>query len=93
MFTLIPQAASQAYTPCNEVFLHPYNETPWEDQLTKESIIERTVRAVTHAKQTLLAGFTTVRSVSLSFSVVHHPEPEPFPETWAQKVPEMRTYL
>lgn len=49
-----------------QVFLHPYSETPWEDQLTKESIIERTVRAVTHAKNTLLAGFTTVRPVIMS---------------------------
>jgi len=45
------------------VFLHPYSETPWEDQLTKESLAERTVRAAVHARRTLLAGFTTVRYV------------------------------
>jgi cytosine/adenosine deaminase-related metal-dependent hydrolase len=43
------------------VFLHPYTETSWEDQLTKESLVERTIRASTHANRTLLAGFTTVR--------------------------------
>lgn len=43
------------------VFLHPYTETSWEDQLTKESLVERTIRATIHAKRTLLAGFTTVR--------------------------------
>lgn len=43
------------------VFLHPYTETPWNDQLTKEPLVERTIRAVNHAKATLLAGYTTVR--------------------------------
>lgn len=46
---------------CFAVFLHPYSEVSWEDQVTKESIVERTVRAVTHARKTLLAGYTTVR--------------------------------
>lgn len=45
------------------VFLHPYSETSWDDQLTKEPLVERTIRAVSHARETLLAGFTTVRSV------------------------------
>ncbi|KAF8971879.1 hypothetical protein BDZ97DRAFT_1913765 [Flammula alnicola] len=44
-------------------FLHPYSETPWEDQVTKESLAERTVRATVHARKTLLAGFTTVRDL------------------------------
>ncbi len=43
------------------VFLHPYSETPWNDQLTKETLVERTIRATNHAKATLMAGFTTVR--------------------------------
>ncbi|TFY66406.1 hypothetical protein EVG20_g4682 [Dentipellis fragilis] len=43
------------------VFLHPYSETPWDDQLTKEHLAERTVRATVHARRTLQAGFTTVR--------------------------------
>ncbi|KAI0308341.1 hypothetical protein B0F90DRAFT_1807545 [Multifurca ochricompacta] len=45
------------------LFLHPYSETSWEDQLTKESLAERTIRATVHAKRTLLAGFTTVRDL------------------------------
>ncbi|KAJ8457137.1 hypothetical protein ONZ51_g11706 [Trametes cubensis] len=45
------------------MFLHPYAETTWEDQLTKESLVERTVRATVHAKRTLMAGFTTVRDL------------------------------
>ncbi|KAI0275291.1 hypothetical protein BC834DRAFT_928010 [Gloeopeniophorella convolvens] len=44
-------------------FLRPYAETSWEDQLTKESLAERTVRATVHARRTLLAGFTTVRDL------------------------------
>ncbi|THH19371.1 hypothetical protein EW146_g1793 [Bondarzewia mesenterica] len=38
-------------------------EVSWEDQLTKESLVERTLRAGVHAKRTLLAGFTTVRDL------------------------------
>ncbi|KIJ66589.1 hypothetical protein HYDPIDRAFT_109654 [Hydnomerulius pinastri MD-312] len=44
-------------------FLHPYSETSWEVQLTKEPIVERTVRATVHAKRTLMAGFTAVRDL------------------------------
>ena len=42
-------------------FLHPYAETSWTEQITTESIVERTVRATNHARRTVLAGFTTVR--------------------------------
>jgi imidazolonepropionase-like amidohydrolase len=45
------------------LFLHPYNEVSWNDQVIKESRAERTARAVTHARATLLAGFTTVRDL------------------------------
>lgn len=45
------------------LFLHPYNETSWDDQVLKESRAERTARAVTHANATLMAGFTTVRDL------------------------------
>jgi imidazolonepropionase-like amidohydrolase len=45
------------------LFLHPYNETPWDDQVTKESDALRTARAVVHANRTLMAGFTTVRDL------------------------------
>jgi imidazolonepropionase-like amidohydrolase len=44
-------------------FLHPYNETEWDDQVLKESRAERTARAVNHARLTLMAGFTTVRDL------------------------------
>ena len=47
----------------SHLYLHPYNETPWDDQVLKESRAERTARAVNHAKATLLAGFTTVRDL------------------------------
>lgn len=47
----------------SHLFLHPYNETSWNDQVLNESRAERTARAVTHAKATLLAGFTTVRDL------------------------------
>jgi imidazolonepropionase-like amidohydrolase len=47
----------------SHLFLHPYNEVSWNDQVLKESRAERTARAVTHARATLLAGFTTVRDL------------------------------
>jgi imidazolonepropionase-like amidohydrolase len=47
----------------SHLFLHPYNETSWNDQVLRESRAERTARAVAHAKATLLAGFTTVRDL------------------------------
>jgi imidazolonepropionase-like amidohydrolase len=45
------------------LFLHPYNEVSWNDQVIRESRAERTARAVTHATATLMAGFTTVRDL------------------------------
>ncbi len=47
----------------SHMFLHPYNETSWNDQVLKESRAERTARAVVHARKTLMAGFTTVRDL------------------------------
>jgi len=47
----------------SHLFLHPYNETSWDDQVLTESRAERTARAVQHAKVTLMAGFTTVRDL------------------------------
>ncbi len=47
----------------SHLFLHPYNETSWNDQVLKESRAERIARATNHAKNTLLAGFTTVRDL------------------------------
>lgn len=47
----------------SHLFLHPYNEVKWNDQVLAESRAERTARAVMHAQATLLAGFTTVRDL------------------------------
>jgi imidazolonepropionase-like amidohydrolase len=47
----------------SHLFLHPYNEVAWNDQVLKESRAERTARAVVHAAATLRAGFTTVRDL------------------------------
>ncbi|MBN8823010.1 MAG: amidohydrolase family protein [Spirosoma sp.] len=47
----------------SHLFLHPYNETPWDDQVLKEARSLRTARATIHAQKTLMAGFTTVRDL------------------------------
>ena len=45
------------------LFLHPYNETPWADQVLREPLAYRTARAVVHAERTLRAGVTTLRDL------------------------------
>ena len=47
----------------SHLLLHPYNETSWDDQVLHESLTLRVARAVNHARQTLDAGFTTVRDL------------------------------
>jgi imidazolonepropionase-like amidohydrolase len=47
----------------SHIFLHPYNETLWDDQVLKEPIAYRTVLATTHLKNTLMAGFTLLRDL------------------------------
>ncbi len=47
----------------SHVFLHPYNETLWNDQVLKEPQDYRTLEAAAHARATLLAGFTTLRDL------------------------------
>src|SRR5689334_512768 len=47
----------------SHVFLHPYDEAPWDDQVLKEALALRVARATNHARDTLLAGFTTVRDL------------------------------
>ncbi|HUO91415.1 MAG TPA: amidohydrolase family protein [Rhizomicrobium sp.] len=47
----------------SHLFLHPYNEALWDDQVLKESEAYRTVRAVRHAEATLRAGFTLLRDL------------------------------
>ncbi len=45
------------------LFLHPYNETPWDDQVLHEPLALRTIRAAKQAEVTLKAGFTTERDL------------------------------
>ena len=47
----------------SHLFLHPYDETLWDDQVLHESLALRTARAVVHAEKTLEAGFTTERDL------------------------------
>ena len=47
----------------SHLFLHPYNETLWDDQVLHEPLAVRTARAVVHAEKTLEAGFTTERDL------------------------------
>ena len=47
----------------SHVLLHPYNEATWDDQVLKESTALRVARATVHVKNTLLAGFTTIRDL------------------------------
>ncbi|KAI1294378.1 hypothetical protein F5Y03DRAFT_316418 [Xylaria venustula] len=45
------------------IFLHGYSHTPSMNQMRDESLVERVVRATNHAKDALLAGFTTYRDL------------------------------
>ena len=47
----------------SHLLLHPYNETPWDDQVLREARSMRVARATVHALRTLRAGFTTVRDL------------------------------
>lgn len=47
----------------SHIFLHPYNETLWNDQVLKESQAYRTIAATLHCRRTLMAGFTTLRDL------------------------------
>jgi imidazolonepropionase-like amidohydrolase len=47
----------------SHLFLHPYNETLWDDQVLHEPLALRTARAVVQAQRTLDAGFTTERDL------------------------------
>jgi imidazolonepropionase-like amidohydrolase len=47
----------------SHLFLHPYDETPWDDQVLREGLGERMARAVAHAAATLRAGITTTRDL------------------------------
>jgi imidazolonepropionase-like amidohydrolase len=45
------------------LFLHPYNEASWDDQVLHEPLALRTARAVAQARATLMAGFTSERDL------------------------------
>lgn len=45
------------------LFLHPYNEASWDDQVLHEPLALRTARAVANARATLRAGFTSARDL------------------------------
>ncbi|MFN5426535.1 MAG: amidohydrolase family protein, partial [Bacteroidota bacterium] len=47
----------------SHLLLYPYNITDWDTQVLKETDAYRTIRATVHAKNTLLAGFTTARDL------------------------------
>ncbi len=47
----------------SHLLLHPYDETPWTDQVLRESVAERVARGVAHAQAGLRAGWTTTRDL------------------------------
>src|SRR3954467_7048473 len=47
----------------SHLLLHPYNETPWNDQVLHESLALRVARAVNHARLQLMSGFTSARDL------------------------------
>ena len=46
----------------SHLLLHPYSEVTWNDQVLRESVAYRVARATVSARDTLMAGITTVRS-------------------------------
>jgi imidazolonepropionase-like amidohydrolase len=47
----------------SHLLLHPYNEAIWDDQVLREPEALRVARATVSARNTLMAGFTTVRDL------------------------------
>ena len=47
----------------SHVLLHAYNENTWENQVLREGLALRAARAVNHLRQTVEAGFTTIRDL------------------------------
>ena len=47
----------------SHLLLHPYNETDWNDQVLKESPVERAIRGSVSARKSLLAGVTSMRDL------------------------------
>ncbi|HML15555.1 MAG TPA: amidohydrolase family protein [Bryobacteraceae bacterium] len=47
----------------SHVLLHAYSETSWNDQVEHEGLALRVARATNHLRDTLMAGFTTIRDL------------------------------
>jgi imidazolonepropionase-like amidohydrolase len=47
----------------SHIYLHPYNEALWNDQVMKETLAYRTIAAVIYCRDTLLSGFTALRDL------------------------------
>ena len=47
----------------SHLLLHPYDEASWNDQVLRESLEARTIRATAAARTTLEAGWTTLREL------------------------------
>jgi imidazolonepropionase-like amidohydrolase len=47
----------------SHIFLHPYNEALWNDQVLKEPVAYRSIEAANHVRDTLLSGFTLLRDL------------------------------
>jgi len=47
----------------SHIYLHPYNEAVWNDQVMKETLAYRTIAAVLHCEATLMSGFTALRDL------------------------------
>jgi len=47
----------------SHILLHAYSEASWESQVSKEGLALRVARATNHLRDTLQAGFTTVRDL------------------------------
>lgn len=47
----------------SHIMLHAYSETPWNDQVAHEGLALRVARATNHLRDTLMAGFTTIRDL------------------------------
>jgi imidazolonepropionase-like amidohydrolase len=47
----------------SHILLHPYNEAQWNDQVLTEPLALRIARATNHLRNTLMAGWTTIRDL------------------------------
>ena len=47
----------------SHLLLHPYTESSWADQVSREGLALRVARATNHLRATLMAGFTTIRDL------------------------------